>query len=323
MVSPGLQLVLALLLGLVAAVMVADALLHERKRTRMLRQLGSISGTSLPGREATVRLLRRTGSPSARWTDRIARLAPPLRDLEQLLEETGLAWGRATVVRAGLGLGIALGAVAALLTRSLLPSLAGAALGLAIPRLYVLHRRARRIRAFEEQLPDAIDLLSRAVRAGHAVSTGLRMVAEESEDPIAAEFRRVFEEQKYGLPFDESLLSLARRIDLVDLRVMVVAILVQREVGGNLSEVLDKISALVRTRFTLRRQLRVHTAQGRLSGYVLSLLPVAVAVMIAILDPGYIALLFKDPIGRLMLGAALTLQLFGYLWIWRILRLNI
>jgi tight adherence protein B len=223
----------------------------------------------------------------------------------------------------GLALGTALGAGATVLTGSPLLALAGALVGLLLPRLYLLYRKARRVRAFEEQLPDAIDLLSRAIRAGHAVSNGLRLVAEESPDPVASEFRRVFEEQKFGLPFDESLLALSRRVDLVDLRVMVVAILVQREVGGNLTEILDKISSLVRARFTLRRQLRVHTAQGKLSGYVLSLLPVGVGLVLAALDPSYMALLYQDALGRFVLGSALTLQLFGYLWIWRILKLDI
>ena len=126
---------------------------------------------------------------------------------------------------------------------------------------------------FEEMLPEAIDLLGRAIRAGHPLSAGLKMVADETTEPIASEFRRTFEEQRFGLPFEDALLAMADRVSLIDVRILTTAILIQREVGGNLAEVLDNLANVIRVRFTIRRQLRVYTAQGRFSGYVLAAAP--------------------------------------------------
>jgi tight adherence protein B len=162
-----------------------------------------------------------------------------------------------------------------------------------------------------EQLAEAIDLLTRAIRAGHALTTALRMVADESADPLASEFRRVFDEQKYGMRFEESLRGLTRRIELADVRVMVIAILVQREVGGNLAEILDNIAKLIRTRFSLRRQVRVYTAQGRMSGWVLGGLPVALGGVIYLMNPDYIGLLFVDPTGKKLLVGGLVWMAMG------------
>lgn len=323
MVSPILTAMAAFLLAAIAAWMLASWHQRRRARGRLLRQLRTLAGSGTPGVGPSNQLVRQRNDVGTRLVDRLARFAPPLRDMDQLLEQAGLAWDRSTLFQLSLGLGLGGGFLLLAGTGSPPAALAGLAVGLLLPRLYVLRCRARRLRAFEEQLPEAIDLLSRAIRAGHAVPTGLRTVAEESQDPVATEFRRVFEEQKYGLPFEESMLALTRRVDLIDLRVMVVAILVQREVGGNLTEILDKISALIRTRFTLRRQLRVYTAQGRLSGYVLSLLPIAVAGIVSLFDPTYMLTLVQEPMGRLVLGSAVTLQLLGYFWIWRILKLDI
>jgi tight adherence protein B len=152
---------------------------------------------------------------------------------------------------------------------------------------------------------------------------GMRMVGDESPEPIASQFRRVSEEQRFGMSFQESLLGLMDRVPLVDTRILATAMLIQHEVGGNLAETLDNIAHTVRSRFTLRRQLRVYTAQGRMSGYILAALPPAVGTVIYFLDPSYIQLLFTDPSGRLMLGSAVILQIVGFLWIRRIIRVEV
>jgi tight adherence protein B len=149
------------------------------------------------------------------------------------------------------------------------------------------------------------------------------MVSEETKDPIAGEFRQIFEEQRFGLPFEEALLGMADRNELGDVRIFVTALLVQREVGGNLAEILDKISHTIRARFTIRRQLRVFTAQGRLSGYVLGAMPIVVGLGLYALNPEYIALLFTETIGRFLLIGALTMQIIGYLWIRKIVNIEI
>lgn len=323
MVSGRPELFAALALAALAIVLLAQWIRQRRARARLLRQLRVLQRLRVAPTEAARQIVRERDDAGARWLERVTRFAPPLRNMEELLEQAGLPWRRSAVARLGLGLAVSFALAALLISGSPLAAVGSFLVGLLLPRLYVLRRKARRLAAFEAQLPDAIDLLARAIRAGHGVTTGLRTVAEESQDPVAGEFRRVFDEQKYGLPFEESMLALTRRVDLIDLRVMVVAILVQREVGGNLTEVLDKLAGLIRTRFTLRRQLRVHTAQGRMSGYVLTLLPVVVAALLSVFDPNYATTLLQEPVGRMILASAGGLLLLGYLWIWRIVQMDL
>jgi tight adherence protein B len=149
------------------------------------------------------------------------------------------------------------------------------------------------------------------------------MAADDGPEPVASEFRRVFEEQRFGLPLQDSLLGMADRVNIVDVRILVTAILIQREVGGNLAEVLDNLASVIRARFTIRRQLRVYTAQGRFGGYVLAVLPIAVGGAIYSLNPPYVMLLFTDPLGKLMVILAVVFQLIGFLWIRKIVNIEI
>jgi tight adherence protein B len=195
--------------------------------------------------------------------------------------------------------------------------------GAALPYMFVRRKRSKRLFAFEEHLPEAIDLLARAIRAGHPLSAGLKMVADETREPIQGEFRRTHEENRFGLPFEDAILAMADRVSIIDVRILVTAILIQREVGGNLAEVLDNLANVIRVRFTIRRQLRVYTAQGRFSGYVLAVLPIAVGGAIYSLNPSYMRLLFTDPIGKLMLLTAVIFQVIGFLWIRKIIDIEI
>ena len=149
------------------------------------------------------------------------------------------------------------------------------------------------------------------------------MVADESADPVASEFNQVFEENRFGLPFEDALMGLVDRNDLVDARIFATAVLVQREVGGNLAEILDKIAATVRSRFAVQRQLRVYTAQGRLSGYVLGALPIVLTIVVFSIDPDYASMLWTEPVGRLMIAVAAVMQVIGYLWIRKIVAIEI
>jgi tight adherence protein B len=149
------------------------------------------------------------------------------------------------------------------------------------------------------------------------------MAADEGAEPVAGEFRRVFEEQRFGLPLQDSLLGMADRINLVDVRILVTAILIQREVGGNLAEILDNLSSVIRARFTIRRQIKVYTAQGRMTGYLLALLPFILFTILYWLNPEYMVVLFRDPIGKALTGIALTLQLAGFFWIRKIINIEI
>src|SRR6185437_6284268 len=195
--------------------------------------------------------------------------------------------------------------------------------GALLPYMVIRRQRSRRFYKFEEQLPDAIDMLGRAIRAGHPLSSGLKMVSDEAKDPVAGEFRRTHEEHRFGLAFEDAMLAMADRVRIIDVRILVTAILIQREVGGNLAEVLDNLATVIRARFTIRRQLKVYTAQGRFTGYTLAVLPIIVGLAIYFINPPYMRLLFTHPIGKLMVGIAAVMQIVGYIWIRRIVDIEI
>lgn len=298
--------------------------MRELMRKRAVRrQLERTLREDMPSEVAQSVLFRGTPGADVQWLRVIAAHVPQLRDLERLLEQSGIRWGAHSFLIIAVGLGFGLTLFGVIATRSWAAAAACGALGLAAPFLYARRRRALRFRAFEEQLPEAIDLLSRAIRAGHPLSAGLKMVADEGPDPLGGEFRRVFEEQRFGLPPEDALLGLTERVDLVDVRILVTAILIQREVGGNLAEILDKIAYTIRARFGIRRQLRVYTAQGRFTGYVLGVLPLAVGSLIFLVNPDYLMILFREPVGRTMIVAAAFMQVLGYLWIRRIVNIEI
>ena len=253
---------------------------------------------------------------------RLLTRIPRLGDMEDLLAKSGLRWSlERFLLYTGLW-AIALGLPIWLGSRSELFSLMALVLGAWLPNLYVKFKAGRRIRALEAQLPGAIDHLTRAVRAGHPLSAGLKMLSEESDEPIATEFRAVFEEQRFGLPFEDALLGFGDRVDLPDVRILITAILVQREVGGNLAEILEKVAGTMRARFMIRRQVRVYTVQGRMSGYILAALPLVVGVFIFLINRDYMEVLYAHPLGKAFLGLAMVLQFIGSLWIRKIVNVE-
>jgi tight adherence protein B len=200
---------------------------------------------------------------------------------------------------------------------------AGALIGFFIPYAYASHRRSKRFQKFEEKFPEAIDTLARAVRAGHAFTTALEMIANEVSEPVAGEFRQLFEEQKFGLPVRDALLNLTDRIPLVDVKFFVTAVMLQRETGGNLAEILDNLSYVIRERFKILRQVRVHTAQGRLTMVLLMALPPTIVVVMQLLNPGFIQPLFSDPWGHVLIVAGISMQTIGYFVIRKIIRIQV
>jgi tight adherence protein B len=275
------------------------------------------------------------GAKRASTAQLLLRQAERLSDVQQLnrlLLQTGRLFGplqravtqsglRVTVGMIVLASGSLAGIVYLVLYRSTrlpLVALAGGALAMTIPYLVVPQARARRVRKFEEQFPEAIDLLSRALRAGHALTTGLAMVAEELPNPIGAEFRLLHDQQAFGLPLHEALKNFARRVPLLDARFFVTAVLTQREAGGNLSEVLDNLAAIIRERFRVKRQVRVLSAHGRITGWVLGCLAPVMAFVSLILMPANYAKFYRDPLGVQMIAVALLLQVAGILIIRKI-----
>lgn len=238
------------------------------------------------------------------------------------LEQGRLDWTARTFLILTFGLGLGFGAAVFALSGALLPAAVAAVAGAVTPYFYVALRRRRRFKQFEEEFPEAIDLLTRAIRAGHPLSSGMQMVAEEGPTEVASEFRQAFEEQRFGLPFDEALLGLVDRTSLVDVRIFAIAVLVQREVGGNLAEILENLAHTIRRRFYLRRQLRVYTAQGRMTGYALGALPLVVGSILYLLQPEYITPLFTNLFGRFLVLTAVVLQGAGVLWIKKIISID-
>jgi tight adherence protein B len=196
-------------------------------------------------------------------------------------------------------------------------------LAAAAPLTVVAWKRNRRMRQFEERFPEALDLLGRAVRAGHAFTTGLEIVSKESPEPVAGEFRACFEEQNFGLPMRDALLNMTERMPLVDVRFFVTALLVQKETGGNLAEILDELARVIRDRFRIYREVQVKTAQGRLTAIILIALPVFMLVALEGVNPSYVRVLFNDPLGPTVLGVAAIMQLIGSILIWRIVHIEV
>ena len=192
-----------------------------------------------------------------------------------------------------------------------------------IPITVVVVKRNRRLRTFEEHFPEALDLLGRAVRAGHAFTTGLEMISKECAEPLAGEFRASFEEQNFGLPLRDALLNLTERVPLVDVRFFVTALLIQKETGGNLAEILDGLSRVIRDRFRLYREIRVRTAQGRLTAAILIALPIFMAIVLTALNPDYMSVLFEDPKGPLVIAIAAGLQVIGSAILWKIIHFEV
>jgi tight adherence protein B len=204
----------------------------------------------------------------------------------------------------------------------LLPLVVGAVLG-ALPMSFVLFKRSRRFGQFEKNLPEALDLMVSGLRAGHSLLAAMALVARECPDPVGSEFRICFEEQNYGLEMKTALENMLERVPLQDLKIAAAAILIQKESGGNLAEVLDKTSYVIRERFRLKRQIKVHTAQGRLTGWILTALPVALGLGIYFVDPQMISILWHRAIGIKLMWAAAGLILVGGFVIHKIVDIDV
>ena len=311
-------------LGVVMLALLWEAIQEWKRRRAVSTQIKNLSeGTLGESREISLALLRGEGGEELKWLQPIVDHLPQRKDIQHLLEQADLSWSVGTFLMLTSGLAVAFGTAAMLIVPGKLIPLLIAAGGAMLPYLYVRRRRKKRVAEFEKHFPEAIDLLGRSIRAGHALNSGLEVIAEELPDPVSAEFRQVFEEQKFGLPLRDSLMAMADRIPLVDTRIFVTAVLIQRESGGSLAEILDNLSYTIRERFKIRRQLKVYTAQGRLTGYLLAVLPIVMGVIIYTVSPEYMSVLFEESTGRFALAMAGVLQIFGYLAIRKIIDIDI
>jgi tight adherence protein B len=243
--------------------------------------------------------------------DRFLRRNRLAISLQLLIEQCDLQWTVGRIMFSALVL-IFLGAL--LGNWWIAPGILGWALGFtlgAIPFIFLVQKRKRRLRRFSEQLPEAIGLMSRGLRAGQALPTTVETVAEESDDPLRSEFRRAADEQSFGLPFREAMINLSRRIPVPDLQFLVTAILVQKETGGNLAQILDKTSHVIRERIRITGQMRIRTTQARFSAWILCALPFVMFIGLNVINPGYGRILFRDPLGQKMMTYAAIMMVIG------------
>ncbi len=298
--------------------------LRERSATQALRRIGDREhdrSEDAPDRGERLVVEDRPLGPA--WLEPLLLRLPQRADLQRLLDQAGLRWSVGSLILACLGAGIGIGFAAAVLARSPLAAVLLAAAGAYVPLAWVKLKRRRRFQAFEEHFPDAIDLLARAARAGHSLAAGIQVVGEEAEEPAATEFRQIYQEQRFGLPFSESLLSLADRMDLVDVRIFVTAVLIQRESGGNLAENLDGLSGVIRSRFRFKRDVKTKSAHGRMTSVVVGLAPFVAGIGMYALNPDYMTPLFVEPLGRAALAVGAVMMLAGFFVVRRMADLQV
>jgi tight adherence protein B len=293
----------------------------SRRLDRRLREVSEpYDGAGMPA-DASV-LKQHVSGPLPAFERLLSRTRAGSR-LSRLIDQSGMTLTPSALVIICLSAAGACALVTALFVRQPLVLAVAAAVGAVMPFGWVSHKRTVRLKRFEEQFPDALDLLSRAVRAGHAFQTALGMAADELPAPVGPEIKKTFDQQNYGLPLREALNELAERIGILDVRFFVTAVVIQRETGGNLAEILDNLAHVVRERFKIQRQVRVHTAHGRFTGYVLLALPAFLAVALSILNPEHMQPMFRERIGQMMLMGAMVMQGVGYVWIRQVIKIEV
>jgi len=317
--SPVLLFGLLLLLTFGALVWVLRPTKTEADVQRHLSHIGRTYG--IDADETTI--LKQQALSSIPLLNDLLQRIPGITKLRLLIMQAGLTWTVGQVLLTSLAGTVVAAWIASLITAALpLALLLGIVVG-STPCLYLFWQRAARFRRFEDVLPDAIDLMARALKAGHAVTSMIEMVAQESAEPIASEFRVVFEQQNLGLPLRDAMLNLTDRVPLQDVYFLATAILVQKETGGNLAEILDKLASIMRERMRLKGQLRIYTAQGRLNAWILGLMPFALFFLMSLLNPEYERKLWTDPLGIYSIYAGLVMMALGVFAIRKIVDIKV
>jgi tight adherence protein B len=306
-------------LGGYAAVMYLPGMLEAR---RLERRLKDVSSTAFATTE-DLGLVNRPASGPLPAIDRLVARMASGNWLAAVIQQSGVRTTPSGIIVMTLAVAGMAAVVAVMFLRQWYAAPIAGVLGGLIPIGFLMHRRTKRMRAFEEQFPEALDLLSRALRAGHAFQSAMGMVADELRAPVGPEFKKTFEQQNFGLPLRDALAQMSERVPILDVRFFVTAVLIQRDTGGNLSEILDNLAHVVRERFKIKRQVRVHTAHGRFTAFVLLSLPPALAVALSFINPEHMALLFTDKMGKTMLMGVVVMQSIGFLWIRKIIKIEV
>jgi tight adherence protein B len=319
-------LISALVFVLVSAgIFVAFRIFDKRsERARLLRdRLAAVQKAAERAPSEELALLRDEMLSEIPALDSLLRRSERVGNLQTLLSQADLDIRAGNMLLLCGGSGIVFAVIAFSVGGAIIFGWLGLLLGAFLPYSYASYRRSKRFQKFEELFPEAIDTLARAVRAGHAFTTALELIANEVAEPIASEFRKLFEEQKFGLPVRDALINLTQRVPLVDVKFFVTAVMLQRETGGNLAEILDNLSYVIRERFKIMRQVRVHTAQGRLTMVLLMSLPPVIVMVMLVMSPNFIRPLFTDPLGHTLVVAGIALQTVGYFWIRKVIRIQV
>ena len=297
------------------------ATLRRRVQDR-LQQIG-LPGEGGQNQTAAGGLIKTRPAGPLPTVDRVAGRTSRGFKVERWIQQSGAKMSISAVLLMSFGASSGITLLAWMLVGQWGVAFAAGVAGLVVPVIVLRKRRGDRLHKFEEQFPEALDLISRALRAGHAFSAGLKMAADELDDPVGPEFRETFDEQNFGLPLKDALNNLSDRVPILDVRFFATAVLIQRETGGNLSEILDNLAHVVRERFKILREVRVHTAHGRLTGYVLVALPAVLVVTLLFINPDQVNLLFRERMGQMMLTAAIVLQIIGYVWIKQVVKIEV
>ena len=326
----GLIAILVFVVVALGVFAVASLLDQRSAQARLLRErLATVQEAASRAPSEELALLRDEMLSKIPALDNLLRRSSRISNLQPFLEQANLKIRAGNILVLCMVSAVALAVAGFLAAGSLPPNQAlliavvGLVLGGFLPYSYASYRRNKRFQKFEELFPEAIDTLARAVRAGHAFTTALELIANELTEPVASEFRKLFEEQKFGLPVRDALMNLAERMPLVDVKFFVTAVMLQRETGGNLAEILDNLSYVIRERFKIMRQVRVYTAQGRLTMMLLMGLPPVIVVTMLMTSPAFIHPLFADPIGHALVVAGIVLQTLGYFVIRKIIQIQV
>lgn len=303
---------LFIFVGFVATVLLAYNRFIVLPERALLERLNPKPKKTKTAKAAPSQQIRKEQRPTTGIGAAVGRITPLMEPVQALLQQAGTKQHADEFLLMSAGLAT-LGALASsLVVGWKLGVPVGGVIGL-IPMLVMSQKRSRRLGKFEELFPGALGLVSRALRAGHALPTGLKMVADEAQQPVGGEFRVIFEEQNFGLTLPEALRNFARRVPLLDARFFVVAVLIQRESGGNLSEVLANISDIMRERFAMQGEIDTLTAESRLSARILGVLPILVFIGISIVNPAFMRPMLQQPVGQVLLAVAAVSVLLGYL----------
>lgn len=286
------------------------------ERRLRIMSAGAHGGTEMP-------LLKQRLLSDTPFMQHVLLNIPRIHSVDRLLIQTGMNIKVISFIGISLGMLVAGIFIANFLVLPWFFIIVLSLIMSSLPYFYLLYLKTKRLKKFEEQLPDALDLIGRGIRAGHALPSAIKMIGDEMANPIADEFRIAFDEMNYGFSMQDALTNLATRVPSDDLHYFVVAVLIQQETGGNLAELLDSISALIRARHKLYGTIRVLSAEGKLSAWILTLLPFVLALVVNLINPAFMAVLWKDEVGIKMVIGVVILMLLGILWMRKIIKIRV